>query len=31
MESLKSHQLNDSFIFIKGSRGNKLERIVEYL
>ena len=31
MEYLKSHPLNDSFIFIKGSRGNKLERIVEYL
>ena len=31
MEYLKSHPLKDSFIFIKGSRGNKLERIVEYL
>lgn len=31
IECLKQMQLRDSFIFIKGSRGNKLERIVEYL
>lgn len=28
---LKQNPVSDSFIFIKGSRGNKLERIVEYL
>lgn len=31
MEELRCHPLTDSFIFIKGSRGNRLERIVEYL
>lgn len=31
MAHLKLHPLQDSFVFIKGSRGNKLERIVEYL
>lgn len=31
IEFLKQQQLRNSFIFIKGSRGNKLERIVEYL
>lgn len=31
IEALKQTLLKDSFIFIKGSRGNKLERIVEYL
>lgn len=28
---LQEHPVRDAFIFIKGSRGNKLERIVEYL
>lgn len=28
---LKEHTLTDAFIFIKGSRGNRLERIVEFL
>lgn len=28
---LKSHPLSGRFIFVKGSRGNQLERIVEYL
>lgn len=28
---LKQHALTDAFIFIKGSRGNRLERIVEFL
>ena len=31
IKHLKLHSLIDSFIFIKGSRGNKLEKIVEYL
>lgn len=28
---LRQNRISDSFIFIKGSRGNKLERIVEHL
>lgn len=28
---LQEHPVRDAFVFIKGSRGNKLERIVEYL
>lgn len=28
---LQEHPVRDAFIFVKGSRGNKLERIVEYL
>lgn len=31
MEELSRQPLTSSFIFIKGSRGNRLERIVEYL
>lgn len=31
LTELKQHPLTDSFVFIKGSRGNRLERIVEYL
>lgn len=31
LNELKQHPLTDSFVFIKGSRGNRLERIVEYL
>ena len=31
IDYLKSHPLSDTFILIKGSRGNQLERIVEYL
>ncbi len=31
IKHLKQHPLSSSYIFIKGSRGNKLERIVEYL
>ena len=28
---LKTHEVADSFILVKGSRGNKLERIIDYL
>lgn len=28
---LQKHPFRDAFVFVKGSRGNKLERIVEYL
>lgn len=28
---LQEHPVRDAFVFVKGSRGNKLERIVEYL
>lgn len=31
IDYLKEHKISSSFILIKGSRGNKLERIVEYL
>ena len=31
IEYLKKNKVTTSFILIKGSRGNKLERIVEYL
>lgn len=31
LEYLKQHPVKDSFVFVKGSRGNRLERIVEYL
>lgn len=31
IEYVKANKLKDAFILIKGSRGNKLERIVEYL
>ncbi|MEG1950048.1 MAG: UDP-N-acetylmuramoyl-tripeptide--D-alanyl-D-alanine ligase [Odoribacter sp.] len=31
LKHLQETPLHDSFIFVKGSRGNKLERIVEYL
>lgn len=31
IQALKNKPLKDSFIFVKGSRGNKLEDIVEYL
>lgn len=31
IQYLESHPVESSFIFVKGSRGNKLERIVEYL
>ena len=31
IEYLKVHPLHASYIFVKGSRGNKLERIVEFL
>lgn len=31
LEYLKLYPVKESFIFIKGSRGNRLERIVEYL
>lgn len=30
-EYLKQNPVKDSFVFVKGSRGNRLERIVEYL
>lgn len=28
---LQQHPVRDAFVFVKGSRGNKLERIIEYL
>ncbi|WP_065220722.1 MULTISPECIES: UDP-N-acetylmuramoyl-tripeptide--D-alanyl-D-alanine ligase [Butyricimonas] len=31
IEYLKTHEVADSFILVKGSRGNKLERIIDYL
>ena len=31
IEYLKVHEIRHAFILIKGSRGNKLERITEYL
>lgn len=31
IEYLKAHETADSFILVKGSRGNKLERIIDYL
>lgn len=31
VEYLKTHEVTDSFILVKGSRGNKLERIIDYL
>ena len=31
IRTLHNHPLHDAFILIKGSRGNQLERIVEYL
>lgn len=31
VEYLKTHEVADSFILVKGSRGNKLERIIDYL
>ena len=31
ISELRTHRLENAFILIKGSRGNKLERVVEYL
>lgn len=31
VEFLKTHEVADSFILVKGSRGNKLEQIIDYL
>lgn len=31
IEYLKTHEVANSFILVKGSRGNKLERIIDYL
>ena len=31
IEHLKTHEVVNSFILVKGSRGNKLERIIDYL
>ncbi len=31
LEYLKNHPIRDAFVFIKGSRGNRLERLVDYL
>ena len=31
IEYLQANEIHDAFILIKGSRGNKLERITEYL